>query len=102
MKWRLLMVTQPDEVLTAGAHLEELAGRLGNAGLYARCTQPIGRPPGLHVLNPDTPGLEEHVTLERCGDGDWWLWAWSERIAPADDMEHAVASIRRVLGQSTN
>jgi hypothetical protein len=96
------MVTQPGEVLTAGAHLEELAGRLGNAGLYARCTQPIGRPPGLHVLNPDTPGLDEHVTLERCGDGDWWLWAWSERIAPADDMEHAVASIRRVLGQSTN
>ncbi len=78
--------------------LDALARLLERAGLQARVTQPIGRPPGLHVQNPALPALEEHIVLDRCAEGTWWLWwGWAERIAPADDLEHAAESIRRVV-----
>jgi hypothetical protein len=89
------VVTHPDQALNTLARLLE------RAGLNARVTQPIGRPPGLHVQNPELPALEEHVVLDRCDQGRWWLfWAWAERIAPADDLDGAVECIRRVVGAS--
>src|SRR5690606_14873811 len=33
-------------------HLEELAGRLSREGIYTRLEEPLGKPPILHVLNP--------------------------------------------------
>lgn len=97
------MVTHLEETVTdprtARAHLEELAGLLCEAGLYARLSLPIGRPPSLHVSNPGTPGLDEYVIAERSGRGEWWLrWGWAEEIAPVSEMGRAVDSIRRVLG----
>jgi hypothetical protein len=86
------------EPRAASACLEELAVLLCGAGLYARVNLPIGRPPSLHVLNPAL-GLEEHVIIERCDRGEWWLrWGWAEEIAPASDLGRAVDTIRRVLG----
>ncbi|HEX2314913.1 MAG TPA: hypothetical protein VHJ17_14320 [Thermomonospora sp.] len=79
-------------------HLEELAGRLSGTGLYARLDEPIGKPPTLHVLNPDVPAAEEHVIVEGAGGDPWFWWAWAERIAPAADLDTAVSGIRRVLG----
>ncbi|MGI8335499.1 hypothetical protein ACRYCC_36585 [Actinomadura scrupuli] len=85
----------------ASARLEELAGLLCAAGLYARVNLPIGRPPSLHVVNPAAPGLEEHVVIERRDRGEWWLrWSWAEEIAPAGELDRAVDTIRRVLGVS--
>jgi hypothetical protein len=87
------------EPRAASARLEELAELLCGAGLYARLNLPVGRPPSLHVLNPAAPGLEDHVIIERRGQGEWWLrWGWAEDIAPAHDLDRAVDSIRRVLG----
>lgn len=96
------MVTSTDQVVpesrTASAHLEALAGRLGQAGLNARLTRPIGRPPTLHVVSPDQPELEERVVIDKCENGLWWFWwTWAERIAPATEMAEAAESIRRVV-----
>lgn len=79
-------------------HLEELAWRLGREGLYARLNMPLGKPPSLHVINPELPTAEEHVIIERTSSEAWFWWAWAERIAPAHDMDSAVSGIRRVLG----
>lgn len=96
------MVTQSDDVVpdsgTASAHLRELADHLGRAGLCARITQPLGRPPTLYVLNPQQPELEERVVIDQGENGTWWfLWPWAERIAPVASLTDAADSIRRVV-----
>src|SRR5256885_2012684 len=88
-----MVVTHPDQALC------ELASLLERTRLRARLTQPIGRPPTLHVQNPGLPALSEHVRLEPCEQGKWWLWwGWDERIAAVDDLPTAVECIRRVVG----
>ncbi|MEO5875260.1 MAG: hypothetical protein ABIS86_20775 [Streptosporangiaceae bacterium] len=79
--------------------LTHLAGLLSARGLRTRLDQPIGRPPSLHVCNPDAPGLEEHIILDRCGQGElWFLWPWEERIAEASEIGNAADSISSALG----
>ena len=88
-----MVVTHPEQALS------DLASLLERTGLSARITQPIGRPTTLHVQNPSLPALSEHVRLEPCEQGKWWLWwGWDERIAPVDDLPTAVECIRRVVG----
>jgi hypothetical protein len=96
------VVTSTERVVpdsrTAGAHLEALAVQLGRAGLSARLTRPIGRPPTLYVLSPDQPQLEERVMIDQSENGTWWFWwDWSDGIAPATEMAEAAESIRRVV-----
>lgn len=79
-------------------HLEELASRLSREGIYTWLEEPLGKPPILHVLNPQLPAAEEPVIVESTGDEAWFWWAWAERIAPARDLDTAVSGIRRVLG----
>lgn len=91
-----MVVTHPDQALN------NLAGLLERSGLSARITQPIGRPPTLHVQNPELPALTEHVRVEPCERGQWWLWwGWDVRIAPVEDLNGAAESIRRVVGVPT-
>lgn len=79
--------------------LTELAGLLTARGLRARLNQPIGQPPSLHVVNPDTPGLKEQVILDRCEQGElWFIWPWNERIAEANKVGNAADSISKALG----
>jgi hypothetical protein len=85
-------------IQTPYRQLEELAGRLSSEGLCARLDEPLGRPPSLHVINPDAPAAEEHVIVETVSEESWFWWAWAERIAPAGDLDGAIIGIRRVLG----
>ena len=103
---RLLMVTvvitveaktrEPDQM--QAVYLEKLADELTHRGLEAWLMAPPGRVPSLYVVNPAARALEESV-YAGCGkDGIWWFWwSWAERIAVADDIDLAAATIVRVL-----
>lgn len=83
---------------TAIAVLEQLATRLTTGGWQVRLHAPPDRRPMLHVANPAVAFLSDLVTAEQGRDGRWWVWwSWAERIAPADDLDQAAASIGRVL-----
>jgi hypothetical protein len=79
-------------------HLEKLADELTDRGLEAWLMAPSGRVPSLYVVNPAARALEENV-YAGCGkDGIWrFWWSWAERIAVADDVDLAAATIVRVL-----
>ncbi len=79
-------------------YLEKLADELTHRGLEAWLMAPPGRVPSLYVVNPGARALEESV-YAGCGkDGIWWFWwSWAERIAVADDIDLAAATIVRVL-----
>ena len=80
------------------AVLEKLASRLNPNGLQVRLHATADRRPMLHVANPAVAFLADQVTAGRGKDGQWWVWwSWAERIAPADDLDRAAASIGRVL-----
>jgi hypothetical protein len=53
---------------------------------------------GIHVINPEIPALEEHITLIDRTDGRWFAYGWGEPFAPAHDIDMAITSIRQVLG----
>ena len=86
----------PDQ--TQAVYLEKLAEELSHRGLEAWLMAPPGRRPSLYVVNPAARALEENV-YAGCGqDGIWWFWwSWAERIAIADDVDLAAATIVRVL-----
>lgn len=80
------------------AVLERLASRLSTDGWQVRLHAPPDRRPMLHVANPAVAFLSDLVTAGQGRDGRWWVWwSWAERIAPADDLDRAAASIGRVL-----
>jgi hypothetical protein len=86
----------PDQAQSV--YLEKLAEELTHRGLEAWLMAPPGRVPSLYVVNPKARALEENV-YAGCGkDGMWWFWwSWAERIAIADDIDLAAATIVRVL-----
>ncbi len=89
--------TREPEQLQA-AYLDKLADELSHRGLEAWLMAPPGRVPSLYVVNPAARALEENVYVARCKDGIWWFWwSWAERIAVADDVDQAAATIVRVL-----
>jgi hypothetical protein len=53
---------------------------------------------GIHVINPEIPALEEHITLIDRTDGRWFAYGWGQAFAPAHDIDMAIASVRQVLG----
>jgi len=83
---------------TQTVYLEKLADELTHRGFEAWLMAPPGRVPSLYVVNPGARALEENV-YAGCGqDGMWWFWwSWAERIAVADDVDLAAATIVRVL-----
>jgi hypothetical protein len=87
---------EPDQL--QAAYLDKLADELSHRGLEAWIMAPPGRVPSLYVVNPAARALEENVYVARCKDGIWWFWwSWAERIAVADDVDQAAATIVRVL-----
>ena len=79
-------------------YLEKLADELTHRGLEAWLMAPPGRIPSLYVVNPAARALEESVVAACDRDGMWWFWwSWAERIATADDIDQAAATIVRVL-----
>jgi hypothetical protein len=87
---------EPDQM--QAAYLDKLADELSHRGLEAWLMAPPGRVPSLYVVNPAARALEENVYVARCKDGIWWFWwSWAERIAVADDVDQAAATIVRVL-----
>jgi hypothetical protein len=87
---------EPDQL--QAAYLDKLADELSHRGLEAWIMAPPGRVPSLYVVNPAARALEENVYVARCKDGIWWFWwSWAERIAVADDVDRAAATIVRVL-----
>ena len=87
---------EPDQM--QAVYLEKLAEELSHRGLEAWLMAPSGRVPTLYVANPAARALEENV-YAGCGkDGMWWFWwSWAERIAVADDLDLAAATIVWVL-----
>lgn len=83
---------------TQTVYLEKLADELTHRGFEAWLMAPPGRVPSLYVVNPGARALEENV-FAGCGqDGIYWFWwSWAERIAVADDLDMAAATITRVL-----
>jgi hypothetical protein len=81
------------------AYLEKLSEELAHRGLEAWIMAPPGRVPSLYVVNPAARALEENVYAARSrSDGLWWFWwSWAERIGVTDDLDHAAATIARVL-----
>lgn len=90
-----------DRASTAQAqtvYLEKLADELTHRGFEAWLMAPPGRVPSLYVVNPGARALEENVFVGCGQDGIWrFWWSWAERIAPADDLDLAAATIARVL-----
>jgi hypothetical protein len=81
--------------------LEELAAELARRGLHAKITTPLGRIPGLRVVNPALPRLAEDVYVGRSQNGLWWYWwPWAERIAAGTEVADAAALIAKVLDAS--
>jgi hypothetical protein len=81
------------------AILERLSTRLTADGWQVGMHAPPDRRPMLYVAHPAIVFLSELVTAEQGSDGRWWLWwSWAERIALADDLNEAAATIGRVLG----
>lgn len=78
-------------------YLEKLGEELAGRGFRVRLTTPAGRPPSLHVTNPEASALTENILAESGSDGWWFWWSWAERIAPADDISHAADLVLRVL-----
>jgi len=93
----------PDDTGTAALvqaridYLEKLGEELLGRGFRARLTVPNGRPPSLHVTNPDASALTENILAESGTDGWWFWWSWAERIAVADDVIGAADQVVRVL-----
>jgi hypothetical protein len=87
---------EPDQM--QAVYLDKLADELSHRGLEAWLMAPPGRVPSLYVVNPAARALEENVYVARCHDGIYWFWwSWAERIAVADDVDKAAATIVRVL-----
>ncbi len=87
---------EPDQM--QAVYLEKLADELSHRGLEAWLMAPPGRVPSLYVVNPAARALEENVYVGRGKDGIWrFWWSWAERIAVADDVDQAAATIVRVL-----
>jgi hypothetical protein len=84
--------------MTESTHAEEslqaLARRLGREGWYARITPT----PGVHVVNPEAPALEDQVLARPYADGWWFCFGWGDPICPVDDLATAVIRIGHVLG----
>ena len=78
-------------------YLERLGDELTGRGMRVRVTVPRGRPPSLHVMNPDASALTENILAESGVDGWWYWWSWAERIAVADDVAGAADLVVRVL-----
>lgn len=99
------MTTETQQAPTPGQaphiylnRLEGLAEVLARHGLRTSLMAPPGRVPSLHVVNPAASALAEDVYAGRGQDGTWWFWwSWAERIAVADDIDLAAATIVRVL-----
>lgn len=83
--------------ISVEAPLQALARRLGRNGWYARITTP----PGVHVVNPEAPALEDQVVAQWHEDGWWFFFGWGDPICPVDDLATAVARIGHVLGLRT-
>jgi hypothetical protein len=83
--------------VTARLHLEELARHLGRCGWYARLVVPESAPPRLHVVNPELPAMEDHLTIAHNSNAWWLWWSWAQPIGPAHDLDGAVARITTVL-----
>lgn len=49
--------------------------------------------PRLEVVNRDRPAWSGDVLCE-CG---WYWWSWADRIAPADNLDRAVAVVDGLL-----
>jgi hypothetical protein len=78
-------------------YLERLGEELVARGFRVRLTTPAGRPPSLHVMNPDASALTENILAESGADGWWFWWSWAERISVADDVTGAADLVVRVL-----
>jgi hypothetical protein len=78
-------------------YLEKLGEELVSRGFRVRLTTASGRPPSLHVMNPDASALTENILAESGADGWWFWWSWAERIAVADDVTGAADQVVRVL-----
>src|SRR5258708_13232810 len=61
-------------------YLERLGDELTGRGMRVRVTVPRGRPPSLHVMNPDASALTENILAESGVDGWWHWWAWAEPL----------------------
>ena len=79
------------------AHLERLGQELRRRRLRVRLTDSLGRPPRLHIMNPEMSSLTEDVRVELTVDGWWFVWSWAERICPAEDVTDAADLVVRVL-----
>lgn len=94
---------EPDGTETAAQvkaridYLEKLGEELVGRGFRVSLATPPGRPPSLHVMNPDMSALAENILAERGADGWWFWWSWAERISAADDVTRAADLVVRVL-----
>ncbi|HEY3733733.1 MAG TPA: hypothetical protein VGL63_07435 [Streptosporangiaceae bacterium] len=83
-----LSVTQAEQ-----ADLERLAAELSTRGLKTMLVTGDGRPPCLHVVNPEAAALSERVFAQ----ADFFWWPWAQVIDRRDQPAAAAAAITRVL-----
>jgi hypothetical protein len=84
-------------VSEAVSRLEALGAKLAGLGWQSRLVVQPGRPPSLHVINPE-PGasaLNEDVYAAPRDGLLWFWWSWAEPIH--DDPTEAASAIVRVL-----
>jgi hypothetical protein len=81
-------------------YLERLGEELVSRGFRVSLATPAGRPPSLHVMNPDTSALAENILAEGGADGWWFWWSWAERISTADDVARAADLVAGVLAST--
>ncbi|REE98364.1 hypothetical protein [Thermomonospora umbrina] len=90
-----------DHVADSVRHLESLRSAISDTDptLFARPVHRSGRPPSLHVNNPEAERFAEDIGVrpESAGEPGRFVWSWGEVITPVTTPEIAAERIRTVL-----
>lgn len=95
------MTTKPAPVRSESGsdtdYLDSLSAALNGRG-HLTMIVTDGPQARLEVLDRATRDGNVTVLCRRGRDGDrWFWWGWADRIAPADDLEHAASVVHRSL-----
>src|SRR5437868_11143298 len=91
----------PLDVWRTRRYLRRLARQLRRRGWTAQTRFTVS-PPLLRVYDPQTPHIEDHVTVVREDAGFWFVSSSGKWLAPCADLDWAVARVSAQLVHRIN
>jgi len=90
-------LVESDAARLAVAQLEALSVAPAEYG-FLTCVLHDSGMPSLRVVNRDSPGSRENITVGPAENGvRWFCWSWGDRIALVGDVATAAFKIAYVL-----